>query len=449
MPCRFGGLWWPSEGPDMLDEARRWAETQFGTADLGDARRTHRLVSTMAAIARAPDERLPRQLGSLANTKAGYRLFDCGAVTRTAVMDPHVAQGRAAAARHPIVLMVHDDTILDVSPHRTLQGAGRVGDDRGTGFLAHSWLTSCLAVRPSGATLGLAHQTIWARPPKGVTPQTRASAVWADTVETIGRPPDGPVFVSVADRGADIFAPLERVREAGWDAVVRAARERRLVQGGGSLPALRAARPMGASSIRTKTVAAVVCGAWRALELLPPRNGPRGRTPIRVRGVRVWNDRLAWLLLTTRPIESLDQALEIVSWSTRRWIVEEFHKAWKTGCRAEERRLPQADRLVPLLGALAIVAVRLLTLRDAARRDGPAPADAPAAALKVLAAKLQRPAECFETNRAFLRGVAQLGGFLARTSDGEPGWQTLWKGWSVLMTLVEGYELAQTIASAK
>ena len=99
----------------MLDEARHWAETQFGTADLGDARRTHRLVSTMAALARAPDESLPRQRGSLANTKAGYRLFDCGAVTREAVMNPHVAQCRAAAARHPIVLMVHDDTILDFS----------------------------------------------------------------------------------------------------------------------------------------------------------------------------------------------------------------------------------------------------------------------------------------------------------------------------------------------
>ncbi len=181
----------------MLEEARHWAETQFGTADLGDARRTHRLVSIMAAIARAPDESLPRQLGSLANTKAGYRLFDCGAVTRTAVMDPHVAHGRAEAARHPIVLMVHDDTILDFSPHRTLKGAGRVGNDRGTGFLAHS----CLAVLPSGTTLGLAHQTIWARPPKGVTPQTRESAVWAETVETIGRPPDGTAFVSAGDRG--------------------------------------------------------------------------------------------------------------------------------------------------------------------------------------------------------------------------------------------------------
>ena len=130
----------------MLDEAFHWAKVQFGTADLGDARRTDHLVSTMAAIARAPNESLPRQLGSIAGVKAAYRLFDCAAVTREAVMDPHVAQCRADAARHPVVLMVHDDTTLDFSSHRQLHGAGRIGDDRGTGFLAHS----CLAVLPSG-----------------------------------------------------------------------------------------------------------------------------------------------------------------------------------------------------------------------------------------------------------------------------------------------------------
>jgi Transposase DNA-binding len=86
----------------MLDDAYHWAETQFGAADLGDARRTTRLVSAMAAIARAPDEGLPRQLGSVAGAKAAYRLFDCGAVTREAVMEPHLAQCRAKAARHPV-----------------------------------------------------------------------------------------------------------------------------------------------------------------------------------------------------------------------------------------------------------------------------------------------------------------------------------------------------------
>jgi hypothetical protein len=304
----------------MLDDAQYWAATQFGSADLGDARRTGRLVSTMAAIARAPDESLPRQLGSIAGAKAAYRLFDCGAVTREAVMDPHLAQCRAAAARHPVVLMVHDDTTLDFSTHRRLRGAGRVGDDHGTGFLAHS----CLAVLPSGETLGLVHQTIWARPPKGVTRQTRESAVWAETVATIGRPPAGSLFVSVGDRGADVFEHLEGVRETGWDAVVRAAQDRRLATGGGSLTALRAARAMGAATVPTRQGEVGVCVAWRALELLPPRHGPAGRAPIRIQGVRVWNDTLEWLLLTTRPVETLDQALEIIAWYARRWTVEEF-----------------------------------------------------------------------------------------------------------------------------
>jgi hypothetical protein len=146
---------------------------------------------------------------------------------------------------------------------------------------------------------------------------------------------------------------------------------------------------MGATTALTRQGEAVVCVAWRELELLPPRNGPAGRAPIRVSGVRVWNDTVEWLLVTTRPVETLDQALEIIAWYARRWTVEEFHKAWKTGCRAEQRQLEEADWLIPLLGALAIVAVRLLGLRDAARRDGGAPVDVPETTIRVLAAKLQ------------------------------------------------------------
>jgi Transposase DNA-binding len=212
----------------MLDDTYHWAEAQFGAADPGDARRTERLVSTMAAIARAPEESLPRQLGSVAGAKAAYRLFDCGAVTREAVMGPPLAQCRAAAARHPVVLMVHDDTTLDFSGHRRLRGAG---------FLAHS----CLAVLPAGEILGLVHQTIWARPPKGVARPTREAAVWADTVATIGRPPAGTRFVSVADRGADVFEHLEA---STWRACARPAGTRWCGRRrtGGALTGLRAAR---------------------------------------------------------------------------------------------------------------------------------------------------------------------------------------------------------------
>ncbi|MFN6399098.1 MAG: IS4 family transposase, partial [Planctomycetota bacterium] len=32
------------------------------------------------------------------------------------------------------------------------------------------------------------------------------------------------------------------------------------------------------------------------------------------------------------------------------------------------------------------------------------------------------------TMRNFLRGIAKMGGFLGRKSDGEPGWITIWRG---------------------
>jgi len=76
----------------MLDDAHYWAATQFGSADLGDARRTGRLVSTMAAIARAPDESLPRQLGSIAGAKAAVAMAECKDIGATTTADNGAGQ---------------------------------------------------------------------------------------------------------------------------------------------------------------------------------------------------------------------------------------------------------------------------------------------------------------------------------------------------------------------
>lgn len=129
---------------DLSIEAMSWAAAHFSGADLGDARRTKRLVEVMA------------RMGTVAAAKAAYRLFATGAVTHASVMDPHRRLCLAEAAPHPVLLMVHDDTFLDVSGHPSLSGTGRIGHGHGTGFIAHSGL----AVLPSGAVLGLVHQAI-------------------------------------------------------------------------------------------------------------------------------------------------------------------------------------------------------------------------------------------------------------------------------------------------
>ena len=45
------------------------------------------------------------------------------------------------------------------------------------------------------------------------------------------------------------------------------------------------------------------------------------------------------------------------------------------------------------------------------------------------------------TVKEFWRTVAMLGGFLGRKSDGDPGWQTTWKGWLRLLDMWLGAQV--------
>lgn len=153
-------------------------------------------------MAEAPESSILARMATVAGAKAAYRLFDTGAVTHAAVINPHPRLCLAEAARHPVVLIVHDDTLLDFSGHQALSGAGPIGHGHGTGFMAQSGL----AVLPTGEVLGLVHQAIWARPSQNTPTQDllavpSESRVWSDTVTAVGPAPDGTRFVSVGDRG--------------------------------------------------------------------------------------------------------------------------------------------------------------------------------------------------------------------------------------------------------
>jgi hypothetical protein len=84
---------------------------------------------------------------------------------------------------------------------------------------------------------------------------------------------------------------------------------------------------------------------------------------------------LHWVLLTSHEVKSFAQAWTVIEYDEKRPIIEEYHKALKTGCRLEERPYRTNRRLEAATGMLSILAVRLLPLRTAARREPERPAE--------------------------------------------------------------------------
>jgi hypothetical protein len=123
--------------------------------------------------------------------------------------------------------------------------------------------------------------------------------------------------------------------------------------------------------------------------------------------------------------------------------IEDYHQCLKSGCRIEERQLQQVDGLIRLLGLVSPLAVRLLQVRELAREDPERSASEviDPLMLAVLAERSGQPLATL-TLGTFWIEVARLGGYLARSSDGPPGWRTIWKGWLFLHTLLEGVQLA-------
>jgi hypothetical protein len=167
--------------------------------------------------------------------------------------------------------------------------------------------------------------------------------------------------------------------------------------------------------------------------------------------VRVWEpaapageQAVEWMLLSSEPVNDLADALRMARYYSYRWLIEEYHKCLKSGCRVEERQLEHADRLAPLIGMLSVVATRLLQMKNDARRMPRRPARQCVSKelVQTLSKLIHVPASRISV-RQFVHEVAKRGGFPGRKSDGEPGYLTLWRGWRELMLIHTGYQMAK------
>jgi hypothetical protein len=258
----------------------------------------------------------------------------------------------------------------------------------------------------------------------------------------------GTTLVSVGDREADLYELFEEAMNnpKGPKLLVRAEHNRQLQDEQKRLwETMQSRDPDGVQVLQVprqgSRAARVAHMSIRhaGVSVIAP-TGHTGGPPIPVWAVLAQEQHapagvkaLEWMLLTTVPVTSFEQATEKLMWYARRWGIEVLHRTLKSGCRIEKRQFGQADRIEACLAIDLVVAWRIYYLNKLGREVPQAPCtvyfeEAEWKALTVFTTKNRIAPTQPPTLRDALRRVATLGGFLGRKGDGEPGTQTLWIG---------------------
>lgn len=449
-----------------------WAQQNFGDCDFNDQRLTDRLVRYATAVAHKPDDLTPQQTQSWKECKAVYRLMDNEKVTFSKIIQPHCERTRRQASSG-VWLSICDTTEISFRPRRTIDGLRPVGNGTGQGFYLH---TSLLVSDTGDEIVGIAGQELFYRIDAKEKENTakrkqreRESEVWGRVVDSIGSPHSGASIIHVCDRGADdydFYCHLVQ-NQVGW--VVRASRLNRKVfcqllesepEKAGKSQSLEsilevqpslgtyelALKANGKQPARVAKVEVRCSNIWmpRPVACSPQakQHGPAsiamGVVEVREIKPKKGVDPLRWVLYTHEQVQTFEDGWRVISRYEKRPLVEEYHKAAKTGAQIEDRLYRTAARQERIVGILSVTAVRILQMKTIAKLepDRPARDVAPKKWVTMLCA-LQREKFPMQSHlydpqrislREFLRGIAKLGGFLGRNHDGEPGWITIWRG---------------------
>jgi Transposase Tn5 dimerisation domain/Transposase DNA-binding len=443
-----------------------WVSQEIHYSAFDDFRHGKRLRAVVGCLSKHPSQSVPQASEHKSESQSIYRLWANQRVKPEQIRASHRMSVIDRVNQQAIVLAIQDTTDLDFTSHPQTSGLGFIHQGKQQGIKVHS----CIGVSGDGEPLGLLAQHNWIRTePKGKRGQRRKketidkeSQRWLDTLKASEVGVNAQVkLIHIGDREADIFDLLAMPRQANSELLIRAEHNRKVQQELDYLiPTIEQAAVMGHIEIKIERnpqrSARTACLAMRAMAVTieVPRHHQQRSTyhPIKLNIILVaeinpsTGDRpIRWLLLTTLPVETLNQVWQCVRWYSLRWLIERFHYTLKSGCKIEQLQLETKDRLLNALATYSIVAWRLMHLTYTARIHPQASCE-----LVLLPAEWKLLRRKFEpknrsqqppTLHQAVGWIARLGGFLARKKDGEPGLKTIWRGIGVLHHLLAGSQL--------
>ena len=427
-----------------------------GGVELGDARRTRRLIKLVEDRSAAPTGSIPVASGGWAETKAAYRLLDHPAVEWRESLEAHTRRTVERLEGRSVVLCVQDTTELDFTSQPGIAGLGRLSYEAQHGLYVHP----TLVVTPEGLALGVIDAWLWARGPKD-QPQVKESTRWVEGYEIVAdlaeRTPKTRL-VYVADWEGDLRALMDAAARRGTPAdwLVRAKHDRKTITGEKLWDRLGRSTALGEVEFTLPAApdrpARVVRQTLRreSVTLLARKGVPTvTATAILAREEHppAGQKAIEWRLLTNRTAETLETVVELIDWYRRRWLVEVFFRIWKSGCRVEALQLGTLERLERALVIYLIVAWRILHLvtwgRDCPNLPCDVVFDPEEWQAAWIVARRCKPPTAPPSLGEMVRLIAGFGGFLGRKYDGYPGPKALWEGMQKVRTFAIGIAAAK------
>jgi hypothetical protein len=448
-----------------------WATEEFSKVRLKDKRLNQRCQKVAEALEQQSTEPINQACEDWADTKAAYRFFDNPKVTPDQILSPHYQRTVKRMKSYPLVLAVQDTSFLNYTHHPQTEGLGEIGTkaQNQRGFGMHS----TLAVTPEGLPLGLLTQQFFQRP-IGAASRTasenqklpieeKESYRWIEAFEqVIALTPEEVQVVTVCDREADIYEMFVAAKEEEAGLLVRANTDRRLDEEAKYLWAkVESQSEAGTFTVdivgndKRKARQATVSVRFCTVKLRPTwRPQKKKLPPVTLTAVLVREDDppadikepIEWMLLTNTTVKNFRQATQVIAWYCCRWQIEVFLKVIKSGCRVEDCRLQTAGRLQNYIALMSVVAWRLQWLTYINRTNPQASCTAVLTTIEWQALYMRihktsvLPNSPPSTYQA-IRWIAQLGGFLGRKSDGEPGIVAVWRGWQRLQDFAATWKL--------
>jgi hypothetical protein len=462
-------------------EGRRdagWVEQETAACEFADVRLGRRFQELLEQIGGAVGESIPMACQDWANTKAAYRFFSNERVDEGDILAGHfrATADRFVTSEGPI-LVLHDTTEFSFQRERPNQigitynvnsgrdKEGRIRAHTVCGILMHS----SLAVTTDGLPLGLTAVKFWNRKkfkgtaalkrkvnPTRVPIEKKESVRWLENLkqsaELLGEPGR---CIHIGDRESDIYELFCMGQEIGTHFLIRTCVDRLAGDGDHTVSAdMAKAKVRGRHRIEVRDASGNLQAAeleikYERLQLRPPIGKQKQYPPLELTVLRAQErgrpknrKRIDWKLITDLPVRTLKDAIEKLIWYALRWKIEVFHKILKSGCKAEDRRLRTAERLVNLIAIFCIVSWRIFWMTMLNRSDPNAPPSLALAETEIrlldhLVPDKSEPPDRRSISRYLIK-IARLGGYLARASDPAPGNIVMWRGLSRLSDIELG-----------